>query len=191
MPGATLFPEVIPMPTANPSSPSAAQPSQPPAAKIPPAVSIRELGIGDDATSFRTLNEEWITHYFSMEDKDRELLSDPERTILRRGGRIFIARANGEDAGCVALIPMGEGRYELSKMAVKPQMRGLGIGRTLLQRAIVEACAAGARSLFLGSNSRLKPAIALYESAGFRHVPPSQLPEMAYSRANVFMELPL
>ena len=179
------------MPTANQSSPSSAQHNQPQAAKVPVVVSIRELGIGDDATAFRTLNEEWISRYFVIEEKDRELLDDPESAILRRGGRIFIARCDGHDAGCVALVPMDPGRYELSKMAVAPGFQGRGIGRALLRYAIAEACADGARSLFLGSNSALKPAIALYESAGFRHVPPSQLPDMHYSRANVFMELPL
>ena len=38
---------------------------------------IREARIGDDVTAFRTLNEEWITQFFSLEDKDRELLNDP------------------------------------------------------------------------------------------------------------------
>jgi N-acetylglutamate synthase-like GNAT family acetyltransferase len=175
------------MHTASSLSPSSA----PHAASTVPVVTIRELAIGDDSTTFRTLNEEWIARYFTMEEKDRELLSDPENAILRHGGRIFIARCQGEDVGCVALVPMGEGVYELSKMAVKPELRGLGIGRTLLRHAVAEARAAGARSLFLGSNSRLKAAIALYESAGFRHVPATQLPEMHYSRANVFMEMEL
>ena len=49
----------------------------------------------------------------------------------------------------------------------------------------------GAKSLFLGSNTRLKNAIHLYESVGFRHVKPETLPPMPYSRADVFMEMPL
>ena len=39
--------------------------------------------------------------------------------------------------------------------------------------------------------SRLENAVHLYESIGFRHVPPESLPAMPYTRANVFMELPL
>lgn len=57
--------------------------------------------------------------------------------------------------------------------------------------AIDQARRIGAKSLFLGSNSRLKSAVHLYESVGFRHVPPESMPPMPYSRANVFMELPL
>jgi ribosomal protein S18 acetylase RimI-like enzyme len=81
--------------------------------------------------------------------------------------------------------------YELSKMAVSPEMRGLGIGRRLLLDAIALAKRMGARSLFLGSNSKLQNAVHLYESVGFRHVPAESIPDMPYVRANVFMDLPL
>lgn len=157
----------------------------------PPAVEIRSLAPGDDATAFRTLNEEWITRYFTLEAKDRETLNDPVHSILLKGGHIFMAYAAAEAVGCVALIPMRDGIYELSKMAVSPHLRGRGIGRRLLQHAIAEARGLDAKSLFLGSNSRLKNAIHLYESVGFRHVKPESLPPMPYSRADVFMEMPL
>jgi putative acetyltransferase len=126
-----------------------------------------------------------------MEDMDRETLGDPQGKILNKGGCILMAWLGRQAIGCVALIPMDDGVYELSKMAVSPQMRGLGIGRRLLEHALAQAKRMGARSLFLGSNSRLENAVHLYESIGFRHVPPERLPENPYVRANVFMELSL
>jgi putative acetyltransferase len=156
-----------------------------------PEVEIRPLQTGEDANAFRTLNEEWITRYFTLEKMDRETLGDPEGKILKKGGYIFMAYLSDQAVGCVALIPIGGGVYELSKMAVSPELRGLGIGRKLLQHAVTQAKRIGAKSLFLGSNSRLENAIHLYESVGFRHVPPENLPDMPYARANVFMELPL
>lgn len=159
--------------------------------QISSEIAIRALEKGGDATSFRTLNEEWIMRYFTLEKADRETLGDPENKILQKGGRIFMAYAGQEAVGCVALIPMGNGVYELSKMAVSPQHRGQGIGRLVLEHAIAQAKLMGAKSLFLGSNSRLENAVHLYESTGFRHVPPERIPSMPYSRANVFMELPL
>lgn len=152
---------------------------------------IRLLQPGEDATAFRTLNEEWITRHFVLEQKDRETLADPENTILRKGGQILLVRAGGETVGCVALIPMGNGVYELSKMAVSPGLRGRGIGRKMLEHAIGQAKALGAKSLFLGSSTKLKDAVHLYESAGFDHVPPDQIPPMPYNRADVFMRLEL
>ena len=161
------------------------------AISTPPMIEIRSLAPGDDATAFRTLNEEWITQYFSLEAKDRETLNDPVHSILLKGGHIFMAYAGVEAVGCVALVPMRDGVYELSKMAVSPHLRGRGIGRRLLRHAIAQVRSSGARSLFLGSNTRLKDAVHLYESVGFRHVRPETLPPMPYSRADVFMEMPL
>jgi putative acetyltransferase len=155
----------------------------------PPAVRIRPFEPGSDAAAFKALNEEWITRYFTLEPMDRENLSDPQGRILDKGGQIFMACFGEQPVGCVALIPMHDGVYELSKMAVAPEMRGLGIGRRLLEHAIAEARQMGAKSLFLGSNSRLESAVHLYESVGFRHVPAEKIPEMPYVRANVFMEL--
>ena len=157
----------------------------------PPAIEIRALQPTEDARAFRTLNEEWITHYFVLEKKDREILDNPEKMILRQGGHIFMVYVEGNAVGCVALIPLDQGVYELSKMAVSPRLRGLGIGRRLLEHAIAQAKVIGAKSLFLGSNSKLKNAVHLYESVGFRHVPPEKIPPMQYTRANVFMEMQL
>ena len=154
-------------------------------------IEFKPLEIGGDGTAFRMLNEEWISRYFVLEPKDRETLGDPEGTVLRKGGRIFQAWNGGAVVGVVALIPMGDGVYELSKMAVSPAMRGQGIGRRLLLHAIEQAKGLGASGLFLGSNSALKNAVHLYESVGFRHVPPEELPEMHYARADVFMEMTL
>ena len=156
-----------------------------------PTLEIRALRPGDDATAFRTLNEEWISRHFTLEPRDIETLTDPETTILRKGGAIFMLYADGLPLGCAALIPLGQGVYELSKMAVVPQSRGRGLGRRLLLHAIAEARLLGATSLFLGSSTRLPSAVHLYESAGFQHVPPASLPPMPYTRANVFMQLTL
>lgn len=154
-------------------------------------IKLRPLKAGEDTSAFRILNEEWITHYFKLEPKDVETLNHPESSILAKGGQIYFACTESEVVGCVALIPMPDGVFELSKMAVSPKMRGLGIGRKLLEYTIEQAVQRGAKSLFLGSSSRLKNAVHLYESLGFKHVPPESLPDMHYSRADVFMEMAL
>jgi putative acetyltransferase len=156
-----------------------------------PVIEIRELLAGEDATAFRTLNEEWITRHFKLEPKDIETLGDPESTILRKGGHIFLLDVDGEAAGCVALILMGDGVYELSKMAVSPRLRGQGLGRRLLEYTVTQAKDLGAKSLFLGSSSKLTNAVHLYEAVGFHHVDPATLPDMHYPRADVFMEMAL
>jgi putative acetyltransferase len=159
--------------------------------ETPPAIEIYELQPMDDVTAFRTLNEEWITDFFTLEEADRKALGDPHGTILNRGGHIYMARRRDHVVGCVALVPVGNDVYELSKMAVAPEVRGQGIGRKLLVHTVEQAKALGARSLFLGSSTKLVQALKLYESVGFRHVTPERLPPLPYTRANVFMEMAL
>jgi GNAT superfamily N-acetyltransferase len=155
----------------------------------PSAVNIRSFQPGTaDAKAFRSLNEEWITSFFTMEARDFEILGDPEGSILKHGGHIYMACLGPEAVGCVALERMDGDVYELSKMAVTPHLRGQGVGRRLLEYAIEQARALGAKSLFLGSNTKLENAVHLYESVGFEHLPPERIPDVRYARPNVFME---
>ncbi len=170
--------------------PNTGSPSTEDHAASTPNISFRELRVGDDTTAFRTLNEEWISEHFVLEDEDREQLGHPE-IILNQGGHIFLVLRDGESVGCAALVPMAAGVYQLSKMAVAPQVRGLGIGRSLALHLIDQARTLGAQSLFLGSNTKLVNAVKLYESVGFRHVGPDEIPQLPYNRVDVFMKLDL
>jgi GNAT superfamily N-acetyltransferase len=152
------------------------------------AVEIREFLPGDE-DAFRRLNEEWIVRYFALEKKDVEALSTPRETILDRGGRILFAVRDGAAIGCCALVATAPGEFEVAKMAVTESAQRLGIGRRLLQATIEAARTAGAARLFLETNSVLTPAIRLYESVGFRHVPAERRTASPYARSDVQMEL--
>jgi putative acetyltransferase len=145
----------------------------------------------EDAPAFRALNEEWIARHFTIEERDTETLSQPEKHILQPGGMIFMALLGPTPVGCCALIPFGAGVFELAKMAVTPEFRGRGLGRQILAYAIEQARALGASSLFLGSSTKLKNAVHLYESCGFRHLRHDEIPPLPYNRADVFMALQL
>ncbi|WP_210493236.1 GNAT family N-acetyltransferase [Patulibacter sp. SYSU D01012] len=154
------------------------------------AVTIRPLDGPRDAAAFRTLNEEWIVRHFALEDEDRRQLGDPVGAYVAPGGQVLMAHHDGRAVGCVAVVPVGAGAWEVSKMAVAPEHRGHGTGRRLLQAAIAWARERGATSLVLGSSTDLEPAVRLYESVGFAHVPPETL-HMPYARATVWMRLAL
>jgi len=156
-----------------------------------PALVIEEMSSAEDARAFRELNEEWISLLFTLEDADRALLNDPAGRIQGRGGVVLIARLGEERVGCVAVVPAGDGVFELSKMAVSPALRGHGMGRRIIEAAIDAARRLGAASLFLGSSTKLPAAVHLYESVGFTHVPAERIGPMPYERADVFMELVL
>jgi putative acetyltransferase len=144
-----------------------------------------------DAEAFRELNEEWIARYFRVEEQDRVQLGDPEDNILRPGGEIVMAVAGAERIGCCALVFVKQGVFEVAKMAVSERYRSHGIGRKLLEYTIAQAKVLGAHTLELASNTKLANAVHLYESLGFRHLPPERVEPSPYARANVFMELHL
>lgn len=139
---------------------------------------------------FARLNLEWLRRWFVVEAVDEEVLGDPETHILADGGRVLFAlRDEGGGAraiGAVALRHDGNGVYELTKMAVEPGLRGMGIGRALLLAAIEAYQALDGRELYLESSSVLKPALALYQSAGFAHHPAPRAGSH-YARADVHM----
>ncbi len=135
--------------------------------------------------AFERLNVEWLDKFFEVEPIDRQILSDPMSNIIAPGGAILYACIGADVVGTVALKYAGAGIYELTKMAVTPRRQGLGIGRELLRAAIRRFRELDGRKLYLESHSSLGPAIALYESAGFRHETPPGPSE--YARADVFM----
>ena len=137
------------------------------------------------AEAFRALNEAWIAKYFTLEAKDRQVLGDPLGKIIAPGGRIFMALDAGEPVGCVALLKMADGGYEVAKMTVSEALRGSGLGRRLMQRCIDAGAEDGVSRLYLETNSSLAPALALYRAMGFEDLAPAATD---YVRADVFME---
>jgi ribosomal protein S18 acetylase RimI-like enzyme/predicted transcriptional regulator len=140
------------------------------------------------ATHFCRLNRAWIEKYFSVEESDEKLFSNPGK-IVADGGEILFAKLGTKFVGTCALVKTGPDVFELAKMAVDEAYQGKKIGRKLLERAIEVARQRGAKAITLETNSKLKAAIRLYESFGFKNdvdAPPSH-----YSRVDVKMKLQL
>lgn len=141
--------------------------------------------------AFYELNRKWIELYWELEPHDIEVLENPDKHILEKGGHIFVALYNGFPVGVCALCPMPEESpydFELAKLAVNNSIQRKGIGRRLCDAVVNKARELGGNMLFLESNTRLKPAIALYRKLGFK-----ELPEYhpAYARGDIQMELSL
>ena len=96
-----------------------------------------------------------------------ELATLPGAYAPPRGG-VWIARVDGNDAGCVALRPLDGGAAELKRMYVRRAWRGRGLGRRLGETAIGFARAAGYKAVCLDTLSGMTEALALYRSFGFR-----------------------
>ncbi|MFH4968955.1 GNAT family N-acetyltransferase [Gaetbulibacter sp. M240] len=142
------------------------------------------------AKDFYELNIEWLKHFFYVEPYDEDILSQPEKHIINKGGHIFFASRNGMNVGTVALMPLnGTPYFELTKMAVSPKFRGLQIGQKLMQHCIDFALSNNMPKLIIYSNTILENAIHIYKKYGFIEIPVE--PGVAYERCNIKLELNL
>jgi len=90
------------------------------------------------------------------------------------GGRYLVATPDGDDttivgyAGMLALV--GAREADIQTIAVLPEHRGRGLGRTMLTQLIGEARRGGVREVFLEVRADNPGAQHLYESLGFEAI---------------------
>ncbi|MCK8479795.1 GNAT family N-acetyltransferase [Psychroserpens algicola] len=137
---------------------------------------------------FQKLNEQWINHYFKLEDNDVEVLMNPEKHIINQGGYILFAKKANHILGCIAMNYEGYGIFELNKMAVKTNYRNNGIGKMLIEACLEKARDKKAIKIILSTQKGLRNAIHIYESYGFRQM---SYVNLKHSRSDVYMELSL
>ena len=139
----------------------------------------------ENTLAIKTLNVEWLEKYFEVEPSDIKTLSNPQKEIIDKGGKIFYATYLGNIVGTVSLLKIDDFCYELSKMAVTEKFQGLGIGKKLIVFCLAFAKDNDIKKLVLFSNTTLVPAIELYKKHGFIEV---SLGSSIYKRSNIKME---
>jgi len=107
----------------------------------------------------------------SFQKFDDELANLPGEYVFPKGC-MLLAISGGQIAGCVALRSLGDDICEMKRLYVRPQFRGKGLGRSLVQALIVEARRLGYKKMRLDTLPWMKEAIALYRSFGFKEIPP-------------------
>jgi ribosomal protein S18 acetylase RimI-like enzyme len=84
----------------------------------------------------------------------------------------FVLRSDGTPAGCGGILFV-DGEYgEIKRMYVRPEFRGLGLGRRILEHLTGHAMSHGMTLLRLETGIHQEEAIALYERQGFHRIPP-------------------
>ena len=136
------------------------------------------------AKAFKDLNIAWLEKYFTPEPYDIEVLSNPEKYIIDKGGDIYFVLENNIPVGTVALMYNNLGELEFTKMAVDETVQGKGFGKLLMECCIENAIKMGSKELILYSNTKLNPAIQLYIKSGFVEIP---VGNSAYERCNIKM----
>ncbi len=136
---------------------------------------------------FKEINVQWITRTYVMEEEDIKTVEDPDGYILKDGGKIFIALYKEFPVGTCAYLNLGDGVYEMIKMAVDEDYRGLKIGKKIGEISVAKIKELGAKKIILFSNRKgSAKAIEMYHKLGFVEVP---LGISEFSRADIRMEI--
>jgi GNAT superfamily N-acetyltransferase len=77
----------------------------------------------------------------------------------------------GNALGCGALRPLEPGAAEVKRMFIRPEARGRGLSRLLLERLEGEALERGIAVIRLETCTLQPEARSLYESAGYEPIP--------------------
>jgi len=88
-------------------------------------------------------------------------------------GELLLAKRGDHVLGCIALKPLELPRVaEIKRLFVRPQARGKGVGKALVEAAIITAQRLGYGEIKLDTLPDMAEAIALYKAAGFIPIPP-------------------
>jgi putative acetyltransferase len=136
---------------------------------------------------FKEISLNWLQAYDLYETADDDLLDNPQK-YLDKGGHIFLAHCNNEIVGTVSLIPVNNEEFEIMKLGVMDDYKGLGIGRKLMQLCIAICKEKKVKLITLETSSKLKSAIKMYFKFGFVDV---EVTASCYESADVKMELKL
>lgn len=92
--------------------------------------------------------------------------------LLRDGVAFFVTRYDDKPAGCGGLKLFGSEYGEVKRMFVRPNYRGLGLGKAMLDRLAAYTREHQAKVLRLETGIYQIEAVGLYERWGFQRRPP-------------------
>lgn len=108
----------------------------------------------------------------------------------QKGSVYFIAVLNGVVVGGAGIFPteaLPEGYCELVKMYLTKTVRGMGLGRHLIDKCLQWAKANGYTHCYLETMPELRKAVTVYEKFGFRYLN-SPLGNSGHFGCDVWME---
>lgn len=102
---------------------------------------------------------------------DQEMETFPAKYAPPEGA-LLLATVDGAPAGAVGLWRLEPGICEMKRLYVRPNFRGLELGRRLAEAIVEEGRALGYRAMRLDTLESMTAARSLYEKMGFRRVEP-------------------
>jgi len=104
---------------------------------------------------------------FQNIDKELEYLS---RFYAPPFGMIILTKVDDEFVGVACMRDLGNSVAEISRMYVKPNYRGKGLGRKILDKLVYEAKSMHMRFLRLDTVPDMESALHLFVSKGFYEI---------------------
>jgi len=92
--------------------------------------------------------------------------------LIQQGVAFFVTHHDGIPAGCGGIQFFGSAYGEVKRMFVRPQFRGLGLARLMLNHLESHAREQDIHILRLETGIHQKEAIRLYEKMGYQDIPP-------------------
>lgn len=115
------------------------------------------------------LHGDEVKDCLAAQDLEAEL-ADMTRKYGLPYGRMYLALVGGEAAGSIALAKNDNNCCELKRLYVRPEYRGLHIGRLLMDKVIDDAEEIGYKHMRLDTFPFMEAAIGLYEKRGFYYI---------------------
>lgn len=134
---------------------------------------------------FIQFNKDWIIDNFGFLEKEDIETFEKIDEELADGAMIYFAVENGVALATCMAKPMGNDTWEICKLASNKQKTHTGCGSAVFGAAVQWAVSHGAKRLFLLSNSKLKPALHIYEKYGFHEI---KLDNYEYVRGDIAFE---
>jgi putative acetyltransferase len=148
---------------------------------------IEQAVSADALESVRALFQEyWTSFGFTpcFQNFDNELATLPGKYAPPHG-RLLLATVSGLPAGCVALRRFDQTRGEVKRLYVRPQFRGNGLGKALMNALAAEARGIGYSELIADTiPTVMATALVMYERLGFERITPysDETPEAQHIR---------
>jgi ribosomal protein S18 acetylase RimI-like enzyme len=135
---------------------------------------IVEVVSQEQITYIRELFKEYTNSLgfdLSFQNYDKEFSELPGK-YTQPDGRLFLAIYDEKVAGCVGLRKFEKDICEMKRLYVRSEFRRKGIGKALSLKVIDAAREIGYSAMRLDTVPRMKEAIALYHSMGFKDIAP-------------------
>lgn len=132
------------------------------------AIIARERPDTPDAISLITELEDLLASFYPPESRHGFSVDK----LLTEDVAFFLLRTNGAPAGCGGIKLMGDEYGEIKRMYMRPQFRGSGFAKLMLDHLTDYAASHNITLVRLETGIHQQDAIGLYERMGFYRIPP-------------------